>query len=167
MHKERLTTVAFALLLLVSFARASEEGPVWFWYSNCGGPTMVIEVRLDKQLLHTTSVPLCHAQRDDTRTQDESRSVIVRFTPSRAIEWSGYRDQPDVSPPGHKLELTLWQAGADPDDLLIGVSAAGDEMLYMNTIHIAHPSQRDESEIADGLVVVTYPRVKGAKAAKS
>jgi hypothetical protein len=27
----------------------------------------------------------------------------------------------------------------------------------MNSIHIAHPTQRDETEIAKGLVVVTYP----------
>jgi hypothetical protein len=127
---------------------------------------MIIEVRLDKQLLYTTSVPLCHVQRGDPRAPQESRSVVVPFTPSRAIEWSGYRDEPDTSPSGHPLELTLWQAGADPDDLLIGVRAGGDEMQYMNTIHIAHPGQRDESEIADGLVVATYPRIKSAKAAK-
>jgi hypothetical protein len=127
---------------------------------------MVIEVRLDKRLLQTAAVPLCHAHRDETRTSNESRSVVVRFTPPRAIEWSGYRDQPDVSPSGHPLKLTLWQAGADPDSLTIGVTAADDEMLYMNTLHIAHPSQRDESEIADGLVVVTYPRTKGATTAR-
>jgi hypothetical protein len=166
MRTGRLTAFAAALLLLVPLARASEEGPVWFWYSTCGGPTMVIEVRLDKQLLYKTAVPLCLAPRDDSRTQRETHPVVVRFTPSRAIEWSGYRDQPDVTRPGQELELTLWQAGADPDDLQIGVSVAGDEMLYMNTIHIAHPKKRAESAIASGLVVVTYPRAAGTIAAK-
>ena len=166
MHVARVTAVAALLFVAPPPMRASAEDPVWCWYTSCGGPTIVVEVRLDNQLIHKTTIPLCHVRREAAPTRDESRVVDVHFTPSRAIEWTGYRDKPDVTPSGHSLALNLWQAGADPDALTIGVTVADGRMLYMNTVHIAHPDRRDETEIARGVVVATYPRATSAKAAK-
>jgi hypothetical protein len=65
-----------------------------------------------------------------------------------------------------RVPVLIWQAGADPDVLVIGLSFSDGHMIYMNTLHIAHPSQRDESEVATGLTVVTYPVVTATEKAK-
>ena len=79
--------------------------------------------------------------------------------PERAVYWKGYRDGGDHSNPKDLLELDVWQAGADTTFLTLGVSvavaAAGP--VLMNTVHVANPDRREETTVAEGLVVVTYP----------
>ncbi len=55
------------------------------------------------------------------------------------------------------FDLQIWEAGADPDELLIGVVAEAQDGLHMNTIHIAHPLATDTTEVADGLLLITAP----------
>jgi hypothetical protein len=149
--------VIASTLLLAASALHAEEGPVWFWLSGCGGPDMAIEVRLDGKLLHKSVVPICRAVREDAAAQGQSSGRIeVRFTAPRAIVWEGYRDGPDRTKAGQELTLDIWQAGADPEDLLLGVDVMDGKAIHMNTLHIAHPFKRDRSEIASGLEVVTY-----------
>jgi hypothetical protein len=69
--------------------------------------------------------------------------------------WKGYRDEDNTTKPNQKIEGAIWLAGADPNALFLGVSCIANNKIYMNTIHIAHPSRRDVSEIASGLVVIT------------
>ncbi len=64
------------------------------------------------------------------------------------------------------IDDSFWQAGADPDALLIGVSFVASDTILMNTIHISHLNKRESSEIAKGLVVVTYPSRGSGKAPK-
>jgi hypothetical protein len=158
--------VVGALLFVPLETRAEPEGTVWFWFTNCGGPTLTVEIAIDKKVVHKSSVPICHADRSDTRTRHEGRSIEVHLTPSRAIEWAGYHDVPDVTPAGRPLTFTLWQAGAGADDLTIGVIVMDTETNFMNTVHIAHPDRREETEIAAGVVVATYPHGASAKPAK-
>ena len=84
---------------------------------------------------------------------------MLSFTlkPDRAMKWEGYRDDNPVSPAHRAIQGDIWLAGSDPDHLFLGVSFANSKMIYMNTIHIARPNQRDETEIETGLVVTTYP----------
>ena len=44
--------------------------------------------------------------------------------------------------------------------MTLGVSFVSGKRIVMNTIHVAHPAARDESTIAMGLVVRTYPATK-------
>ena len=144
-------------LLLAASTPCAEEGPVWFWLAGCGGPDMAIEVRLDGKLLHRSVVPICRAGREDAAAQGQSSGRIeVKFTAPRAIVWEGYRDGPDRTKTGQDLTLDIWQAGADPEDLLLGVDVMDQKAIHANTIHIAHPNKRDRSEIASGLEVITY-----------
>ena len=71
--------------------------------------------------------------------------------------WSGYRETEDRTSANVLLQADIWQAGADPDRLLIGFSCSDDRTVYMSTIHVAHPGQRDRSEVAPGLAVLTSP----------
>jgi len=162
---KNVMTVATALLaaavgFLVCPHVAAQEGPVWFWFAACDGSAMGIEVQLDKTTIYQSEFPVCRADRASPVSQGQRIGKIhFTFKPSRSIVWEGYRDTKDTTKAGHVLEADIWQAGADPDDLVIGLSVADARSIYMNTVHIAHPSQRDVSEVAAGLTVVTYPVV--------
>ena len=153
------TVLAFPLA-----AKSSEEGLLWFWFSKCSGPTMTLEVRLDKDIIYQSAIPLCHARRDSANSQGQEHRIHFTFRPRRSITWTGYRDQVDLTGAAQALEGDMWEAGADPDALLIGVTFADADKIYINTIHIAHPTQRDETEIARGLVVASYPARKTSDA---
>jgi len=158
---QRATVVAVvAGVMLGAPIPAAAEAPVWFWYTSCGGPAMTLEVRFDKQVVYTASMPLCRMHRQAKTEEKPARVLDVPFEAPRSIKWEGYRDAPDITKQGQRLHLNLWQAGANPNDLIIGVSAIDNATIYMNTVHIAHPDRRDETEIAQGLVIVTYPSAK-------
>lgn len=156
----RTTTLSLLpILLAIGFlpgARAQED-PVWFWFATCGGPAMTLEVQLDGRTLYKSTFPLCRAVRKSPASQGQTARVEFHLHPGRAIRWSGYRDEPETTKPGQTIEADLWQAGADPDALLIGISFSSRSTIYMNTILVAHPHRRDETTLAKGLVVTTYP----------
>jgi hypothetical protein len=135
---------------------SAQEEPVWFWFATCGGPAMTLELQLDKVAIYQSTFPLCRAERSSADSQARATAEFV-FRPERAITWKGYRDNDVTSQANQRIEANLWQAGADPDSLLIGVTFSDDSQIYMNTIYIAYPSRREETSIADGLVIATYP----------
>jgi hypothetical protein len=138
-------------------ALPSQEGPVWFWFTSCGGPAMNLEVRLDQKVLYKSSFPLCRAERSSVHSQGQARKLHFVFRPRRAIVWQGYREEDDTTDANQRIEGDIWLAGADPDALLMGISFSSHDSIYLNTIHIAHPARRDQSEVASGLVVITNP----------
>jgi hypothetical protein len=147
----------FCSFALASPALASEEGPVWFWFAECGGPTMRLEVQLDQKVIYTSSFPLCRAERSSTYSDGQKSKLQFSFTPGRPIVWTGYRDEDDTTGPGQALEGDIWLAGADPDDMMLGVGFIAEDTIYMNTIHIAYPDKPSQTEIASGLTVLTTP----------
>jgi hypothetical protein len=157
MAKFTALLIIIVCIALMAPGRASQQGPVWFWFATCGGPAMTVEIRLEKTMLHRSSVPLCRADRASADSQGQASRIEFSFRPARAILWAGYRDTPDGTAADHSIEGNIWQAGADPDALAIGISFVDGSKILTNTVHIAHPGQRDESTIANGLVVLTYP----------
>jgi hypothetical protein len=139
---------------------AAQDKPVWFWFATCGGPLMTIEVSLDGAVVNRASLPVCKALRGSAAAQGAAGRLDFTFVARRPMTWSGYRDRPDVTPAGERIEGSIWQAGAEPDTLLLGVSYLTKDRVLMNTIHTAHPLDRRESEIAKGLVVRTYPTIR-------
>jgi hypothetical protein len=119
---------------------------------------MALEVRLDKKILFKSSFPLCHAKRSNIPAGGQSKTLHFAFKPPRAIVWKGYRDdEGDPTPANQEIDGDIWLAGSDPDALLLGISFISLNTIYMNTIHVAHPTQRDQTEIARGLFVTTDP----------
>jgi hypothetical protein len=56
-----------------------------------------------------------------------------------------------------KIEGDIWQAGADPDTMLLGLSFATKDQVLLNTIHIAKPGKVSQTKVDSGIVVKTYP----------
>lgn len=141
---------------LIAPTHASQNAPVWFWFATCGGPGMTLEVRFDRTIVQKASFPVCLAPRDGADSQGQSGRMAFVFTARRMVVWTGYRETSDRSRAGQALEFTVWQAGADPEALILGVSVMTADRILMNTVHIAHPDKRDESTIAAGLTIATY-----------
>jgi hypothetical protein len=141
-------------------SQRGKEGPVWFWFATCGGPLMTLEVRLDDRVVHKATFPLCHASRETDDRQGQHARIEFSWRPGRVIVWKGYRDTDARTGPTEVIDGSIWEAGADPDTLTLGVSFVSGNRIVMNTVHIAHPETRGESAIAKGLVVRTYPTTK-------
>jgi hypothetical protein len=118
---------------------------------------MTLEVRLDDVRLYQASFPMCRADRASLHRQGQAGRFSFWFEPARAMVWTGYRDDPDTARARQFVEGDVWQAGADPDDLVLGVSFMAPDRILTNTTHIARPGVSDTTQIARGLVIITYP----------
>jgi hypothetical protein len=118
---------------------------------------MVLEIRLDNAIIFKSSFPVCRAYRSSIPPTTRPRNLDFVFKPPRAIVWEGYRDQDNTTSPKQTIKGQIWLAGSDPDDLLLGLAFTTPGNIYMNTIHVAHPGKRDQTEVERGLVVTTYP----------
>jgi hypothetical protein len=136
---------------------SSDSDSVWFWFAACGGPMMTVEIQFDHRILSQTSFPICKAPRGSAYGKGEQGAISYTFNPGRSIIWEGYRNNHDTTPANQRVTGDIWQAGADAEDLLIGISYSVPDRIAMNTIHIAYPARTDTSEIARGLFVITYP----------
>ena len=160
MVRSMIALLMIASATLTTVSQGVREGPVWFWFATCGGPLMTLEVRFDNRVVHKATFPLCRASRDTAHNQGQAGRIEFALRPDRVVVWEGYREQNDRTRANEVLEGNIWEAGADPDALILGVSFVSGDRILMNTMHIAHPAGRDESEIAKGLVVRTYPAAK-------
>jgi hypothetical protein len=158
--KIMLALLMFASATVTTVGQGAQEGSVWFWFATCGGPLMTLEARFDNHIIQKSTFPLCRASRESAHSQGQTGRIEFTLRPDRVIVWTGYREKDDRTAAGEVLEGNIWEAGADPDALTLGVSFVNGNRILMNTVHIAHPAGRDESEIAKGLVVRTYPAAK-------
>jgi hypothetical protein len=155
-----LTVLLAASAATTTFSQRGREEPVWFWFATCGGPLMTLEIRFDNRTVQKSTFPLCRAPRETGFRQGQDGRVEFTWRPDRAIVWQGYRGTDDRSRANEALEINIWEAAAEPDALTLGVSVVSGSRILMNTVHVAHPAARDESSIAKGLLVRTYPAAR-------
>jgi len=55
------------------------------------------------------------------------------------------------------IEGDIWQAGGEPDALILGISFDTSKQILLNTLHIARPDKQTSSELDKGLLIITYP----------
>jgi hypothetical protein len=120
---------------------------------------MMLQVRLDATHLFRSTFPICRVSPDFLSTE---KHITFRFTSTRALVWRGYRsDAGETTRAGRAFEVDIWEAGADSAGPILGVVTRG--TIFMNTLHIAEASKRASTELADGLVLSTYPLRKGQR----
>jgi len=157
----RLVALACTSLGFISLGHGgssrADEGPVWFLNVGCNDDGMAIELRLDGSIVYRHEFWICRTLRSAVSNSGTDVKIEFSITPTKAIKWSGYRDEAATSPAGQALEVDLWQAGADPNDVLVGVSVADKTQIYMNATHIAYPHRASSTTIAPGLLISTHP----------
>jgi hypothetical protein len=153
-RSSKLVALLFCGTLLSGKLAVSQEQKVWSWFTSCGTKALVIDLILDGRPLYGATTPICQGTREDHMN---SKKVSFTFQPPRAITWTGYRGQALTTKAGQKLSADLWQAGTDPNDLVLGISVSDGRVLYMNATHVAYPEEPSTTEIEKGLIITTHP----------
>ena len=116
---------------------------------------MSIEVLVEKKVVYRSSFPMCSTT---TKPKAEQEKKILKF-----FFAGGHRFQGEYgTTSAQKIEGNIWQAGADPDALLLGVSFMTKGQILLNTIHIAKPNAPSVWELDRGVIVRTFPVQHGS-----
>ena len=149
--------VALIILTILPVAFLQSPPPdtenVWFWHGDCSEPrAMGVQVLLDGKSIYQSHFRACEVNRTVANSEREEK-VRSSFHFSGGHTFQGTHD----TKKSETIEGTIWQAGADPDDILLGVSFVAHDQVLLNTIHIVRPGKPTESKLDTGLVIKTYP----------
>jgi hypothetical protein len=149
----RLMQILLTLALCMTTAngitasdRSNDE--VWTWSDQCGTSKQItVELVVDGFRIYRRSIPICVVERNSLPSGSSSTLLVTKRShfgePSRT-----------------RLETDFWQAGGDIDAVILGVSFASANRVWLNTLHIALPDKLSEAELAKGVVVKTYPTIQ-------
>jgi hypothetical protein len=120
---------------------------VWTWSNRCSdGHKLGVTIRLDQKVLYRGVLPICNGSRDA-----EDGRVEFHFAGGHTFQGE-YRTRSIDS-----IEGDIWQAGGEPDTLILGISFDTSNQILLNTVHIARPEKQTSSELDKGLFITTYP----------
>ncbi len=151
----RPLVLAIALSIFGASSARAEDQLLWFWFEKCGQPPLKIEVLVEGKVVLDSKVDICRRARSGVLPESQDH-LTVKFKAARDFSWENYVEGLKTKA-GMELELDMWQAGAEPDALTIGVVVTTSKQIYTHTYHVALPSGRVESEIAAGVLVRSAP----------
>lgn len=150
------------LIAVIATGVALAQGPpkvspardetAWHWFQTCSeNKAMRLEVELDGKIIYRSSFPVCRANSGSNPAEGRQRIIVFYFKGGHLFqdEYRTARTQ--------FIEGNIWQAGADPDAMLLGVSFSGKKQVLLNTIHVTKPESVSASEVDRGMVVRTFP----------
>jgi hypothetical protein len=158
MCKRRILIVVTAALALVasvpcpvfSTTLSTPDEVVWHWFGQCSDARgMTAEVTLDSKVLYTSSFPICQMRRGDIPAEAEQRRLVFFLEKEKRSFFGEAKAK--------RLEGNIWEAGGDPKDIILGVSFATKDRIWLNTLHFVDPHKSSRSVLAKGLVIKTFP----------
>jgi hypothetical protein len=155
---QRIVCVVALIFQIILPAAYSQSRPqpaekVWFWFGDCTAPRLMgVQLLLDGKPIYQSRFRACQMSRTTANSQRE-QEVRSSFHFSGGHTFQGtYRTSKTET-----IEGTLWQAGADPDEILLGIAFQTHDQVLINTIHISKLGKPAESKLDQGLVIKTYP----------
>lgn len=143
----------------VSFAQTSSpDEMVWHWFGSCReGRMMTVDVTLADKRLFRSPFPICLVRRAEKQTDHQHDLHFVFRAQARLFgEEFASLGTPDI-------EGTVWEAGSEPDVILLGVSFMTKERILLNTIHIAGAQKTTQTELASELTMKSLVRPMSKK----
>ena len=126
---------------------AEKSDVVWTWSKRCNDDySLGVKIRLNGKVLYRGVLPICRGSRDA-----EDGRVEFHFAGGHTFQGEYHTRTTDP------IEGDIWQAGGEPDALILGISFDTGKQIILNTIHIAKPEKRTSSEVDKGLLITTYP----------
>jgi hypothetical protein len=154
----RKSSSIVALILVAASSVAFSQGSllgadrVWFWFGDCtNGKLMGLEVLVEGQAVYHSSFRACLMERTDANSEAERRIRAFHSSGGHTFQHR-YRTTKE-----EQIEGNIWQAGADPDDILLGISFSTKNRILLNTIHIVRPGKPTQSTLDRDVVIKTYP----------
>jgi len=124
----------------------------WWWFDDCpDGRSMGIDVLLDHKPIYHTELRVCQMYRNDADSRPKQKTIVFNMPGGHTFRNTYHTKKAE------KIEGSIWQAGAEPTDLLLGLSFSTRGQVLLNAIHIIDPSEVTTSNIDAGMVVKTYP----------
>jgi hypothetical protein len=114
-----------------------------------------IEIVLDGKRIHRSSFRVCRMQSPDAPLLKEEPEVAFSFRSGRV-----FRGEHSTNP-NEMIEANIWQAGAEPEGLLVGISFSTKSRILLNTVYFANAERATESQLDRSLLIRTYP-VRGS-----
>lgn len=119
----------------------------WTWSKGCDGDRKLdITVRSDLKVLYHGVLPICQGN----RSAGDGRAEF-HFPGGHTFQ-GNFRTRTADS-----IEGDIWQAGGEPDALILGISFTTGKRILLNTIHLADRRRRASSRVDKGLFVTTFP----------
>ncbi len=133
--------------VLQDAAQTSAATVAWQWFQNCGSSTKTLGlvVLVDDNAVYQSQFPVC---RKNGPTPE--RKIVFHIKGGHVFRGT-YRTSSTQT-----IEANIWQAGADPDVLLLGVRFASDRVL-LNAVHVAKLDSTSVSQLERGVAVRTFP----------
>jgi len=126
--------------------------PVWRWFQTCSeSTTMGVDVVLEGKLVYRSSFPICNGAGAPNNSDGKQKTLSFSFNGGHLFQGEYH------TAPAQRVKGNIWQAGADLDDLILGVSFATKNQVLLNTVYTVRPGRASESEVDRGIVVKTYP----------
>lgn len=138
--------------LLRSQSAPVNDPPRWTSYGTCAHPTaMVVELRADEHLIQRNTVRFCHLlnARDKERGFRLMMSAPMRGERTFQDEYRTKRAE--------AIRADVWQAAADTDAVIVGVSFASKRQILLNTLHFLVPGKARTDTLDRGLTIASYP----------
>jgi hypothetical protein len=145
-----------AVVLLVSglaTARAQQSAAssyrVWTLHGECSTPAHVaLDFRQHGTLLRRYILSMCHSTVHLEHVLPDS-SFTLRFTTAVRRAY-GLK-------PSESVSADIWEAGADSDAVVLGISLETDRVILVNTLHMLRADRLTWQTLGGGLTVRSYP----------
>jgi len=142
-------TVLFAVPAVAQQTPTRPETPevVWTWSKQCeDNHKLGVTISLERKVLYRGVLSICRGSREG-----ENGRVSFHFAGSHLFQGE-YRTRSTDS-----IEGDIWQAGGEPDVLILGISFETKKQILLNTLHIARPDKQTSSELDKSLFITTHP----------
>ncbi len=112
---------------------------------------MGLEVVLNGDVIYRASFPICPISDVSQETGARQKTVVFHLKGGHELQGEHHTARSQT------IEGNIWQAGADPDAILLGISFSTGNQILLNTIHYAKPTGESRTVIDKGIVVRTFP----------
>jgi hypothetical protein len=110
---------------------------------------------VDGKVVHHSNFPVCRITDDALTAVAADEVVTFHFKGGHTFQDEYRTNKAQV------IEGSIWEAGAETDGLLLGVSFVSKGQILLNTIHISKEGSLSASEIDRGITVRTFPIQRG------
>ena len=125
---------------------------VWIWSASCQHAVRLrLEIQLDGRLLAAPRLSVCRVPATQAIGRSNTQRVSFTFHARHDFQGEYQTGLADT------ITADVWQAGADPKAVILGVSFSTTRQVLLNTIHILDPHERRRYVLDPGLASTSYP----------
>ncbi len=146
-----LAALSFALTPAVVSAQEAlpARETLWTWFGNCNEDRkMTLELLMNGKAIYRSSFPICPISDPSKETK---KTIAFSIKGGHVFQGEYHTAQTQM------IEGNIWQAGADPGAILLGISFSTTNQVLLNTVHLARQGAVCTTEIDRGIVIRTFP----------